>query len=88
MGKLIFRYTDKDFIENNREANKIEFEIPDNMDIVEFKVVCIRMASAMGYGNKSIKESFGDLVYGNEDKNELKELLHELNITENTNKKT
>jgi hypothetical protein len=88
MGKLIFRYTDKDFIENNREANKIEFEIPDDMDIVEFKVVCIRMASAMGYGNKSIKESFGDLVYGNEDKNELKELLHELNITENTNKKT
>ena len=42
----------------------------------------------MGYGNKSIKKSFGDLVYGNEDKNELKELLDELNITKTTNKKT
>jgi hypothetical protein len=88
MGKLIFSYTDKDFIENNREANKIEFDVPDDMDINEYKVVCIRMASAMGYGNNSIKQSFGDLVYGSEDKNELKELLDELNITKNTYKKT
>lgn len=88
MGKLIFSYTDKDFIENNREANKIEFDVPDDMDINEYKLVCIRMASAMGYGNNSIKKSFGDLVYGNEDKNEIKELLDELNITKNTHKKT
>ena len=88
MGKLIFSYTDKDFIENSREASKIEFDVPDDMDIDEFKIVCIRLASAMGYGNKSIKKSFGDLVYGNEDKNELKELLYELNITKNTHKKT
>jgi hypothetical protein len=58
------------------------------MDINEYKVICVRMASAMGYGNKSIKNAFGDLVYGNEDKNKLKELLDELNITKNTNKKT
>jgi hypothetical protein len=88
MGKLIFSYTDKDFIENSREASKIEFDVPDDMDIDEFKIVCIRLASAMGYGNKSIKKSFGDLVYGSEDKNELKELLYELNITKNSNKKT
>ena len=88
MGRLIFNYTDKDFIDNIREANKIEFDIPDDMDIYEYKVMCIRMASAMGYGNKSIKKAFGDLVYGNEDKNELKKLLDELNITKNTNKKT
>ena len=88
MGKLIFSYTDKDFIENNREASKVELDVPDDMDINEYKIVCIRMASAMGYGNNSIKKSFGDLVYGNEDKNELKELLDELNITKNTHKKT
>ena len=88
MGKLIFSYTDKDFIENNREARKVELEVPDDMDINEYKLVCIRMASAMGYGNNSIKKSFGDLVYGNEDKNEIKELLDELNITKNTHKKT
>ena len=87
MGRLICTYTDKDFVELNREASKIEFDVPDDMDINEYKVVCVRMASAMGYGNKSIKKSFGDLVYGNEDKNELKELLDELNIKKNANKK-
>ena len=38
MGKLIFRYTDKDFVQLNREANKIEFDVPDDMDINEYKV--------------------------------------------------
>ena len=88
MGKLIFSYTDKDFIENNREASKVELDVPDDMDINEYKVVCVRLASALGYGDKSIKKSFGDLVYGSENKNELKELLNELNITKNTHKKT
>ena len=88
MGKLIFTYTDKAFVDLNREASKIELDVPDDMDINEYKEVCVRMASAMGYGNKSIKKSFGDLVYGNEDKNELKELLDELNIKKNANKKT
>ena len=88
MGKLIFTYTDKDFIENNREASKIEFDVPDDMDIHEYKVICVRLASAIGYGDKTIKKSFGDLIYGDDDTNELKELLHELNITKTTNKKT
>ena len=80
MGKLIFTYTDKDFVELNREANKVEFDVPDDMDINEYKVVCVRLASALGYSDKSIKKSFGDLVFGNEDVNDLKELLDELNI--------
>jgi hypothetical protein len=41
------------------------------------------LASALGYGNKSIKKAVGDLVYGNEDINELKDLLDELNIKNN-----
>jgi|TARA_R100000030_G_C3215736_1_gene114558 hypothetical protein len=86
MGKLIFTYTDKDFVQLNREANKIEFDVPDDMDINEYKVVCVRLASALGYSDKSIKKSFGDLVFGNEDVNDLKEILDELNI-ENRNKK-
>ena len=56
------------------------------MDINEYKVVCVRLASALGYSDKSIKKSFGDLVFGNEDVNDLKEILDELNI-ENRNKK-
>ena len=88
MGKLIFTYTDKDFIENNREVSKIEFDVTDDMNIHEYKVICVRLASAIGYGDKTIKKSFGDLIYGDDDTNELKELLHELNITKTTNKKT
>ena len=42
----------------------------------------------MGYSNTTIKKSFGDLIYGDENKNTIKELLDELNITKNPNKKT
>jgi len=79
MGKLIFRYTDE-LVEEIREAKEIELTVPDDMDINEFKVMCVRMASAMGYQDKSIQKGFGDLVYGEEDVNTLKELLNELNI--------
>ena len=79
MGKLIFRYTDE-LVKEIREAKEIELTVPDDMDINEFKVMCVRMASAMGYQEKSIQKGFGDLVYGEEDVNALKELLDELNI--------
>jgi hypothetical protein len=86
MGKLIFTYTDKDFVENNREASKIELDVPDDMDIQEYKVVCVRLASAMGYTNKTITRAFGDLIYGEEDRNNLKDLLDELKIKGNNKK--
>ncbi len=79
MGKLIFRYTDE-LVSEIREAKEIELTVPDDMDINEFKVMCVRMASAMGYQEKSIQKGFGDLIYGEEDVNTLKELLDELNI--------
>ena len=79
MGKLIFTYTDKEFLEVQREASKIGFDVPDDMDINEFKVMCVRLASAMGYHENSIKKSFGDFVFGDENPNTLKELIDELN---------
>ena len=82
MGKLIFRYTDE-LVEDIREAREIELTVPDDMDMNEFKVMCVRLASAMGYQEKSIQNSFGDLVFGDEDVNTLKELLDELNIKRN-----
>lgn len=82
MGKLIFRYTDE-LVNEIREAKEIELTVPDDMDINEFKVMCVRMASAMGYTDKSIKKGFGDLVFGDEDANNLKELLDDLNIERN-----
>ena len=87
MGKLIFTYTDKDFIEHNREASKIELDVPDDMDIQEYKVVCIRLAAAIGYTEKTITKGFGDLIYGEEDKHNLKDLLDELGIKKD-NKRT
>lgn len=84
MGKLIFKYTDE-LLEDCREASKIELTVPDDMDIHEFKVICVRMASALGYQQTSIENSFGDLVWGDEDKDELKELLDGLSI-KRTNK--
>jgi len=82
MGKFIFRYTGE-MAENNREAKEIEFTVPDDMDIHEFKVMCVRMASSMGYAEGSISRAFGDLVFGNENKNTIKELLDELDIKRN-----
>lgn len=55
MAKLIFITTESD----NREASKIEFTLPEDMDIWEYKRVCMRMAGAMGYTSISIKKAFG-----------------------------
>jgi hypothetical protein len=55
MGKLI--YISEDIL--NREANTITFELVDDLTISEFKIICMRMASAMGYSNSSIEKSFG-----------------------------
>tara|TARA_B110001452_G_C15157363_1_gene402622 strand:+ start:386 stop:655 length:270 start_codon:yes stop_codon:yes gene_type:complete len=84
MAKLIFRYTEEDFVNEIREAKSIELDVPGDMNIHEFKVVCIRLAASMGYGEKSITKGFGDLIYGEEDKHNLKDLLDELGIKKNS----
>jgi hypothetical protein len=43
----------------NREASKIEFEVPNDMDVWEYKRMCVRMAGAMGYTSLSVKKAFG-----------------------------
>ena len=75
MAKLIFRYTDE-LLESMREASEVQLTVPDDMDIHEFKVMCVRLASSLGYAQGSIDRAFGDLVWGDEDKDELKELLN------------
>jgi hypothetical protein len=84
MGKLIFRYTEDDMIDNNREASEIELTVPDDMNIQEYKVMCVRLASAMGYSEKTIQKGFGDLVFGEENINTIKDLLDELGIPRTT----
>jgi len=56
MAKL--EYTTDDIY--NREATKISFEIDNDLNIHEFKTICMRMASAMGYTQNTIKSSFGE----------------------------
>ena len=84
MAKLIFRYTEEDFVNEIREAKSVELDVPGDMNIHEFKVVCIRLAASIGYGEKSITKGFGDLIYGEEDKHNLKDLLDELGIKKNS----
>ncbi len=55
MAKLIFIIDENE----NREASRIEFEVPNDMDVWEYKRMCIRMAGAMGYASLSIKKAFG-----------------------------
>ncbi len=55
MAKLIFIIEEQE----NREASKIEFEVPNDMDVWEYKRMCIRMAGAMGYTSISIRKAFG-----------------------------
>lgn len=77
MGKLIFTND----IEYNREASKIEFTLPEDMDIFEYRIMCIRMASAMGYGESSIKKAFGEeeVKYSDSDLN-FKKFLETINL--------
>ena len=69
MAKFIFIIDE----EENREASKIEFEVPNDMDVWEYKRMCMRMAGAMGYTSLSIRKSFG-IEYKKDLDNELKEL--------------
>ena len=46
--------------ESHREAKNIQFTIAEDLNIFEFKIVCRRLASAMGYHSDSITKAFGN----------------------------
>jgi hypothetical protein len=66
----------------NREARKINLEVPDDMNIFEFKIMCARLAAAMGYTDTSIKRAFVTLEYESESDKEFRKFLQ--TITEFT----
>ena len=43
----------------SKEAQKIEMDVRENLDIWDFKIICKRLACALGYSNKSVEEAFG-----------------------------
>jgi hypothetical protein len=70
MAKLIFIIEEQE----NREASKIEFEVPNDMDVWEYKRMCVRMAGAMGYTSLSVKKAFGQ-EYQNNIEEELNQIF-------------
>ena len=58
----------------SREAQRIEFDLPRDMTILEYKRICKRLALALGYSNSAVAEHFGkDTELG--DPNQLKLLF-------------
>ena len=74
MAKLIFKYSNG-WKQNVREANEIKFDVPDDMNLNEYKAIVVRLAHSLGYSSKNIKKVFGDLEDNKED---IKSLLTEL----------
>lgn len=78
MAELTFKYTDEVSDEENREVGEVTLSVPNDMTIQEYKVVCIRMASTLGYSSRTIKKGFGDIIKGNENADELSKLILEI----------
>ena len=58
----------------SKEPQIIEFSIPSDLSIQEYKRTCKRLAQALGYSNQNIEEHFGkDKDIGNP--NQLKLLF-------------
>lgn len=75
MAKLTYKLTESDTLKYSREANEIMFDIDDNLTIDEFKLVCMRLAAAMGYSSKTIKNSFGMI---DEHRYNIEDLINEI----------
>lgn len=73
----ILSYTSEEPL--NREAKNISFDIPDDMNIHEFKIMCVRLASSIGYQPNSINKAFGETTDDTQLNNDFKSLLQTIN---------
>jgi hypothetical protein len=71
--------------DNIREPSKIEFEVPEDMNIDEFKITCKRLAAAIGYMESNILDVFGtdeDIYERNNDWSEfISDLINSVDIS-------
>ena len=83
MDKLVY---ERDFdgeweaISPNREMRKIEFQFDGDLDVWEFKTVCIRLAKALGYSDENIRDILGTEQESPENleaKERIKQIMHE-----------
>lgn len=54
LDKIIYKRAIK-----SKEPQIIEFSIPSDLSIQEYKRTCRRLAQALGYSNQSVEEHFG-----------------------------
>jgi hypothetical protein len=57
----------------SKEAQKVELEVREDMDINDFKILCKRLAASLGYSNKSIEEAFDNKLPPTNNKQILKD---------------
>lgn len=88
---------------DTREPKKIVFNIPNDLNIYEYRLMCIRLAKAMGYSDDNTLDAFGPVdtpFYTDEDieiRKHIFDLIHDerkidkfilgLENNENDNKK-
>jgi hypothetical protein len=44
---------------DTREPKKIVFNVPKDLNIYEYRIMCIRMAQATGFGEENVIDAFG-----------------------------
>tara|TARA_R100000008_G_scaffold85476_1_gene75528 strand:- start:622 stop:828 length:207 start_codon:yes stop_codon:yes gene_type:complete len=57
----------------SKEAQKVELEVREDMDIHDFKILCKRLAASLGYSYKSIEEAFENKTVSKDNKQILKD---------------
>jgi len=57
------------------EAQKIEMDVTENLDIHDFKTICKRLACALGYNSKSVDDAFDNTRQGKTSTNIIKQIL-------------
>jgi len=66
---------------DTREPKRIVFNVPKDLNIYEFRIMCIRMSQALGYGENNIMDAFGPVdtpYYMVEDDIEIREHIFDL----------
>lgn len=62
-----------------KEPTKIEFEVPNDLNIYEFKTVCIRIAKSLGYSDIKISDTLGEIQESPEERDLQYKLFDEYN---------
>tara|TARA_R110000744_G_scaffold73536_2_gene147185 strand:+ start:719 stop:937 length:219 start_codon:yes stop_codon:yes gene_type:complete len=57
------------------EAQKIEMDVTENLDIHAFKIICKRLACALGYSGSSVDNAFDNTSHTDRSSNVDKKII-------------